>query len=47
MVSGVVVAVFDSEMGHGNGAVGALESAATIVNLDSTGALLIRTHHTP
>ena len=47
MVPGVVVSAFDAEMGHGNGAIGVLESAATIVNLDSTGALLIRTHHTP
>ena len=46
MVSGVVVAMFDAEMGHGNGAIGALESAAAIMNLDRTRALLIRARTT-
>ena len=46
MVSGDVVAEFDAEVSHGDGPVGALESAATIMNLDSTGALLIRARTT-
>ena len=40
-IAGVVVAAANADVGNGNGAIGTLESAATVVNLDLAGGFLV------